>query len=92
MHNSFSMLDAHRQTSADEQYATRIQEFSNAGEGDTLAKLKNFPKFVPRQSIATFLAKDEIFKQIFDVHGHIVEWGVFVGDFRLRRKSPMRCY
>jgi hypothetical protein len=46
MDNPFSMLDARTQTSADEQYATRIQEFFNAGEGDTLAKLKNFTKFV----------------------------------------------
>lgn len=79
MDNRFSMLDARTQTSADEQYATRIQEFFSAGEGDILAKLKNFTKFVPRQTMATFLAKNEIFKQIVDVHGHIVECGVFMG-------------
>lgn len=48
MDNHFSMLDARTQTSADDQYETRIQEFFNAGEGDTLAKLRNFAKFVPR--------------------------------------------
>ena len=29
--------------------------------------------------MATFLAKSEIFKQIVDVHGHIIECGVFMG-------------
>lgn len=79
MDNRFSMLDARTQTSADDQYATKVQEFFSAGEGDILAKLKNFAKFVPRQTMATFLAKNEIFKQIVDVHGHIIECGVFMG-------------
>lgn len=79
MDNKFSMLDGRTQTSADEQYATRIQEFFDAGEGDTLAKLRNFAKFVPRQTLATFLAKNEIFKKVVDVHGHIIECGVFMG-------------
>ncbi len=79
MDNRFSMLDARTQTAADEQYATRIQEFFHAGEGDTLAKLNNFTKFVPRQTMSTFLAKNEIFKQIVEVHGHIIECGVFMG-------------
>ncbi|WP_368834483.1 TylF/MycF/NovP-related O-methyltransferase [Mycobacterium intracellulare] len=79
MDNNFSMLDASTQTPADDQYVTRIQEFFDAGEGDTLAKLRNFAKFVPRQAMATFLAKNEIFKHILDIHGHIVECGVFMG-------------
>lgn len=79
MDNPFSMHDARTQTSADEHYANRIQEFFEAGEGDTLAKLKNFTKFVPRQTLAGFMAKSEIFKQIVDVHGHIIECGVFMG-------------
>lgn len=79
MDNSFSMLDGRTQTSEDEQYATRIQQFFDAGEGDTLAKLRNFAKFVPRQTLATFLAKNEIFKKVVDVHGHIIECGVFMG-------------
>jgi hypothetical protein len=79
MDNRFSMVDARTQTCADGQYATRIQEFFDGGEGDTLAKLKNFTKFVPRQTLAAFLAKNEIFKQIVDVHGHVIECGVFMG-------------
>jgi len=79
MDNPYSMLDTRTQTAADEQYYSNIQKFFIQSEGDTLAKLRNFAKFVPRQNLALFLAKSEIFKQILDVHGHIVECGVFMG-------------
>ena len=42
-------------------------------------KLQAFPLWVRRQDIAYFLAKYEIFKQIINVNGSIVECGVFVG-------------
>jgi hypothetical protein len=79
MQNRFSMLDQRTQTASDDRYSQEIQEYFNSGEGDTLAKLRNFAKFVPRQNLSLFLAKNEIFKQLLDVHGHIVECGVFMG-------------
>jgi hypothetical protein len=42
-------------------------------------KLQAFPLFVRRQDVAYFLSKYEIFKQIVNVNGSIVECGVFVG-------------
>jgi len=79
MRNQFSMLDQRAQTASDDRYSQEIQEYFNSSEGDTLAKLRNFAKFVPRQNLSLFLAKNEIFKQLIDVHGHIVECGVFMG-------------
>jgi hypothetical protein len=79
MRNQFSMLDQRTQTASDDRYSQEIQEYFNSSEGDTLAKLRNFAKFVPRQNLSLFLAKNEIFKQLLDVHGHIVECGVFMG-------------
>ena len=79
MDDPFSMLNSRTQTEADERYYLKIQEFFDESEGDTLAKLRNFSKFVPRQNLSLFLAKNEIFRQILDVHGHIVECGVFMG-------------
>jgi hypothetical protein len=79
MDNPFSMLDSRTQTAADEQYYSEIQKFFAESDGDTLGKLRNFSKFVPRQNLALFLAKNEIFKHLLDVHGHIVECGVFMG-------------
>jgi hypothetical protein len=79
MQNQFSMLDQRTQTASDDRYSREIQEYFSSGQGDTLAKLRNFPKFAPRQNLALFLAKNEIFKQLVDVHGHIIECGVFMG-------------
>lgn len=42
-------------------------------------KLNCFPRYVSRQSLATFLARKELFDKILDVHGHIIECGVFRG-------------
>jgi Macrocin-O-methyltransferase (TylF) len=42
-------------------------------------KLQAFPLFVRRQDVAYFLGKYEIFKQILNTNGSIVECGVFVG-------------
>ncbi len=42
-------------------------------------KMENFPKYVRRQNITRFLALYEIFKQVIDVKGSIVECGVFQG-------------
>jgi hypothetical protein len=79
MRNQFSMLDQRTQTTNDDSYSQEIQQYFSSSEGDTLAKLRNFSKFVPRQNLSLFLAKNEIFKQTVDVHGHIVECGVFMG-------------
>ena len=42
-------------------------------------KLANFPKYVRRQNVARFLTQYEIFKQIIDIKGSIVECGVHHG-------------
>lgn len=46
---------------------------------DTVTKLKNFEKFVDRQSLSRFLARYELFKKVIHVKGSIVECGVHHG-------------
>lgn len=48
-------------------------------EYDTEIKLKNFEKFVDRQSMARFLVRYELFKKIKNVKGSIIECGVHYG-------------
>ena len=45
----------------------------------TLEALVNFPMYVPRQNLTTFLVKYEIFKRILNVPGSIIEGGVGFG-------------
>lgn len=42
-------------------------------------KLNNFEKYVPRQALARFLARYEIFKMIKHTKGSIIECGVHYG-------------
>ena len=42
-------------------------------------KIINFPRFVNRRDVATFLNRYEIYKKIIGVHGSIIECGVNLG-------------
>lgn len=74
-----SMLDPRTQTVKDMEFYAQVGKYFEVSVGDIIDKLKNFSKYVPRQNMALFLAKNEIFKEILNVHGQIIECGVFVG-------------
>ncbi|SFK09535.1 TylF/MycF/NovP-related O-methyltransferase [Methylocapsa palsarum] len=76
---SYSMVDPRSQTSSDRQFAEGMEAFFAGSLGSNLDKLRTFPKFAPRQALAQFLAKNELFQAILPVHGHIVECGVYLG-------------
>jgi hypothetical protein len=79
MTERFSMSDPSSQSEADRAYASEMDSYFTTSLGMTMDKLRNFSKYVPRQTLALFLAKNEIFKRVVGVHGHIVECGVFLG-------------
>jgi hypothetical protein len=85
-----SQVDAHREisptmhdprTQAQFDYSSRaaLEDYFNNSPGSATEKLENFAKYVPRQNLARFLARYEIFKLIKDVQGSIVECGVLFG-------------
>lgn len=73
------MSDRRNFSSSELNYFDTIESVFEEATGTVLDKLQTFARFVPRQSLATFLARREIFRLIEDVHGHIVECGVFRG-------------
>ena len=79
MTKSFSMLDPTTQSSADRAFAAEMTDFFAASLGSTMDKLRNFGKYAPRQSLALFLAKNEMFKRIVGIHGDVIECGVHLG-------------
>ena len=76
----FSMRDPRNQTRADRDFAAGMARYFEQSIGTNLDKLRNFAKYVPRQDLSRFLVKHEIFKRILNIHGHIIECGVFLGD------------
>lgn len=79
MSEHFSMLLPQNQTEKDIAFSQGMENYFSRSMGTNMDKLRNFAKFVPRQALSHFLAKYELFKQIVNVHGHIMECGVFLG-------------
>ncbi len=76
---AFSMSDLQNQTQNDRAFAQEMPGYFERSLGTTMDKLRHFAKYVPRQALSLFLAKDELFRKVVGVHGHIVECGVFLG-------------
>jgi hypothetical protein len=71
--------NAGSQSSSDlEQFQAVAELFVNEPL-ELIEKIEGFPKYASRQSLAKFLTKYELFKQILHVNGSIVECGVLHG-------------
>jgi hypothetical protein len=76
----FPLTNKTTQTDNDLLYKQQIGQHFTDSTGEVLDKLNTFTRFVSRQSLSLFLAKNEIFKRILNVHGNIIECGVFRGS------------
>jgi hypothetical protein len=75
----FKVHLAENQTPKDSEYYERLGKYFDDSLGTNLDKLRAFPKYAPVAEIGRFLAKSKLFEQILNVHGSIVECGVFMG-------------
>lgn len=66
-------------TKAEQQVGPELARIFEASPDTTEEKLDSFPKYVRRQALKRFLALYEIFRQVLDVKGSVVECGVFRG-------------
>lgn len=73
------MLNPEHQTEKDQAYSKALNEYFNGSLGTNVDKLRNFTKYVPRQTLTTFLAKHALFQNVLNVHGYIIECGVYLG-------------
>lgn len=75
----FSMYMESSRTCSDRDFAAGMATYFEQSIGSDLDKLRNFVKYVPRQNLTNFIAKCEVFKHVLNIHGHIIECGVFLG-------------
>ena len=75
-----NMLLTHRNTRQNLDYYAALEKFFEEDPSSTLMKLRSFALHAPRQVVSDFLARYELFQQIVDVPGSIVECGVFNGQ------------
>lgn len=67
------------QRKVDYEYYQKLNEYFTSSSGTNLDKLRAFTKYTPVGEINKFLVKNELFKKIVNVHGSIIECGVFNG-------------
>jgi hypothetical protein len=60
-------------------FRINLEKYFNNSVGSTVEKLHNFSKYVPRQKLAKFISRYELFKKVLAVQGSIVECGVYLG-------------
>ncbi|MEQ8305205.1 MAG: hypothetical protein RIA09_01480 [Hoeflea sp.] len=61
-------------------YFSKIENYFQDSSGSFTEKMHAFCRYTPRQSLASFLIRSEIFKEIIDVHGSICDFGVYRGS------------
>lgn len=64
----------------EQKYFSQIEEYFLSSSGTYNEKMHAFPRFVHRQAISYFLARNEIFKEIVPLHGSIFDFGVYRGS------------
>lgn len=67
------------QTQNDLEQFEKVEQVFLESAGSFAERLDAFPKFASRQAIAKFLARYEIFNQILEINGSIIECGVLHG-------------
>ncbi len=60
-------------------YNDQLEVYFDRSIGTNVEKLRNFTKYVPRQYLTYFLTRYEMFKQVLQVQGSVVECGVYFG-------------
>jgi hypothetical protein len=61
------------------EYFISAQDYFRQSSGSFNEKSYAFSRFVPRQSISYFLARNEVYQKIVGVHGSILDFGVYRG-------------
>lgn len=74
------MNNKNNQRKTDLEYLNKIEKNWNNDNSDLIDKLKAFTKFVPYTEFPKLFLKYELFKSIINVHGSIIECGVYQGS------------
>jgi len=75
----FRFAEHHVTRTSDIVYQKKLETYFKSSFGTLYEKLHNFPKYVATKEIRKFLYRYEIFKQVLEVHGSIIEAGVLYG-------------
>lgn len=66
--------------SPEQEYFASIEHYFHNSSSTYTEKMHAFPRFVPRQALAYFLVRQEIFQRVLKLHGSIFDFGIFRGS------------
>lgn len=69
-----------KRTNIEKKYEKELAKYFYKSVVSTTEKLENFVKYTSRQALARFLFRERLFRKILDIHGSIVECGVYQGN------------
>ncbi|MGH2883020.1 MAG: TylF/MycF/NovP-related O-methyltransferase [Solirubrobacteraceae bacterium] len=72
-------FEASTRTAQELGYVDGLDRLLKDSSYSQVERMMNFALYTPRQDLARFLVKHEIFKRVLDVQGSVVECGVFFG-------------
>jgi len=72
-------FEANTRTEEELGYAGGLERLLRDSGYSHVERMMNFPLYAPRQDVARFLVKHEIFRRVLHVQGSVVECGVFFG-------------
>jgi hypothetical protein len=64
---------------SEQKYFSLIEDYHARSSGSFSEKAHAFTRFIPRQALSYFLARNEAFQKIIDVHGSILDFGIYRG-------------
>ena len=71
--------NVNKHTEVEQNLFKEYAEYFEKSELSTINKLQNFTKYVRRQDLSRFLAKNELYNLQLDVPGSIIECGTYMG-------------
>jgi hypothetical protein len=80
----FSIIYDRHVTSQESKYFEEIEKNFSESIGTNYDKIQSFTKYISRQALSEFLARNELFKIIQNIHGSIIECGVHLGGGTMR--------
>ena len=60
-------------------YREELNSYIEASPLSGVEKMKNFAKYITRQDLSYFLLRYELFRKVLNIHGSVLECGVFLG-------------
>ncbi len=79
MHSLDRIADGKSRTRDELSYLVELNSYIETSPLSGVEKMKNFSKYITRQDLAYFLMRYELFRKVLNIHGSVVECGVFLG-------------